>query len=75
MGRLRKRALAPVALSLDAAAEALMCRRKTLSDAAAVGLLPIYQDPTSPRKRVLVEDLVSYIRDHWPRAEIKRRLK
>jgi hypothetical protein len=72
---MRKGALAPVALSLDAAAEALMCRRKTLSDAAAVGLLPIYQDPTSARKRVLVEDLVLYIRDNWPRAEIKRGIK
>jgi hypothetical protein len=75
MGRLRKRALAPIALSLDAAAEALMCRRKTLSDAVAVGTLQLYQDPTSRRQRVLVEDLVSYIRDQWPRAEIKRRLK
>jgi hypothetical protein len=75
MGRLRKRAIMPVGLSLDAACEALQCRRKTLADAAAIGLLPIYQDPTSPRKRVLVEDLVSYIRNHWPRAEIRRRLK
>jgi hypothetical protein len=75
MGRMRKRALAPVCLSLDAAAEAVMCRRKTLSDAAAMGLLPLYQDPTSKRKRVLVEDLVSYIRDNWPRAEIRRRIK
>jgi hypothetical protein len=75
MGRMRKRALAPIALSLDAAAEALMCRRKTLSDAVAVGTLHLYQDPTSRRQRVLVEDLVSYIRDNWPRAEIKRRIK
>jgi hypothetical protein len=75
MGRMRKRALAPVALSLDAAADALMCKRKTLSDAVALGYLSLYQDPTSKRQRVLVEDLVSYIRDNWPRAEIRRRIK
>jgi hypothetical protein len=75
MGRLRKRILAPVALSLDAAADAIMCKRKTLSDAVAVGTLKLFQDPTSRRQRVLVEDLVSYIRDQWPRAEIKRRIK
>jgi|HubBroStandDraft_6_1064221.scaffolds.fasta_scaffold107040_1 hypothetical protein len=75
MGRMRKRALAPVALSLDAAADALMCKRKTLSDAVALGYLNLYQDPTSKRQRVLVEDLVLYIRDNWPRAEIRRRIK
>lgn len=74
MGRMRKSALAPVALSLDAAAQAVQCRRKTLSDAVAFGYLNLHQDPTSRRQRVLVEDLVSYIRDHWPRAEIRRRI-
>jgi hypothetical protein len=74
MGRMRKRALAPIALSLDAAAEALMCRRKMLSDAVGLGLLPLYQDPTSPRQRVLVQDLVAYV-ETWPRAEIRRRIK
>lgn len=39
MGRQRKRALYPVALSLDAAAEQVMCRRKTLSDAVTAGSL------------------------------------
>jgi hypothetical protein len=75
MGRMRKRALMPVCLSLDAAAEAVMCRRKTLSDAVALGYLNLYQDPTSKRQRVIVSELCDYIRDHWPRAEIKRRLK
>jgi hypothetical protein len=75
MGRKRKGTLAPIALSLDAASECLMCRRKTLTDAVAVGALKLYQDPTSRRQRVLVEDLVLYIRDHWPRAEIRRRIK
>lgn len=74
MGRQRKRALMPVALSLDAAAEAVMCKRKTLSDAVAIGTLALFQDPTSRRQRVLVEDLVSHIRNHWPRAEIRRRI-
>jgi hypothetical protein len=75
MGRPRKRVLAPIALSLDAAADAVMCRRKTLSDAVALGYLNLYQDPTSKRQRVIVSELCDYIRDHWPRVEIKRRLK
>jgi hypothetical protein len=74
MGRMRKRALFPIALSLDAAAEALQCRRKTLSDAVTAGLLPLYQDPTSPRQRVLCTELADYIRINWPRTEIKRRI-
>jgi hypothetical protein len=75
MGRQRKRALFPIALSLDAAAEALQCRRKTLSNAVTMGLLSLYQDPTSPRQRVLCVELADYIRANWPRTEIKRRLK
>ena len=74
MGRPRKRVLAPIALSLDAAAESLMCKRKTLSDAVALGYLHLYQDPTSRRQRVLVRDLVAYV-ETWPRAEIRRRIK
>jgi hypothetical protein len=75
MGRMRKRALFPIALSLDAAAEAVMCKRKTLSDAVTMGMLNLYQDPTSRRQRVLVTELHDYIRNYWPRAEIKRRIK
>ena len=74
MGRQRKRALYPIALSLDAAAEQVMCRRKTLSDAIDAGLLSFHSDPTSKRKIILVADLENYIRTHWPRAEIRRRI-
>jgi hypothetical protein len=74
MGRQRKRALFPIALSLDAAAEQVMCRRGTLAKAITAGLLPLHKDPTSKRKIILVEDLVSYIRTHWPSAEIRRRI-
>jgi hypothetical protein len=74
MGRPRKRALFPVALSLDSAADALQCRRKTLADAIGAGLLTAYQDPTSRRQRVLVSDLIDYIRVHWPRAQRRKKL-
>jgi hypothetical protein len=61
-------------LSLDAAAEALDCRRKTLADAVDQGLLPLYADPTHPRRsRVLVVDLIEYIRGHWPRITTRRK--
>jgi excisionase family DNA binding protein len=68
MGRQRKRSLFPVFLSLDSAAEAMECRRKTLSDAVAAGKLEAYRDPTSKRVRVAVEDLVRYVKENWRRA-------
>lgn len=73
MGRPRKSIVWAHALSLDAAAEALSCRRKTLADAVDAGLLPRYQDPTSRRSRVLVVDLIEYIREHWPRTTTRRK--
>jgi len=70
MGRPRKSALFPIALSLTEACEQLKCRRKTLVDAIMAGQLNIYQDPTSRRQRVLVTELCEYVRNYWPRAVI-----
>src|SRR5579864_9501370 len=64
MGRQRKSVVWAQALSLDAAAESLSCRRKTLADAVDAGILPMFQDPTSRRQRVLVVDLIEYICEH-----------
>jgi hypothetical protein len=65
MGRPRKNAFYVLALSLDAAALALDCRRKALADAVKLGKLPAYKDPTSNRVRVIASDLVDYVRTEW----------
>jgi hypothetical protein len=76
VGRRRLKRLFAVALSLDAAAEAIQVPRRVLSDAAYVdGTLPIFQGPTNSIRRVLVSDLEKMIRETWPRAKIKRHLK
>ena len=67
----RKSVVWPQAMSLDMAALALDCRRKTLSDAVDMGLLPAYK--TDTRIRVLTVDLISYVRDHWPRTTTRRK--
>jgi hypothetical protein len=68
MGRPRKRALFPIALSLSAAADALQCRLTTLQQAVDLGHLAMHQDPTSRRQRVLASELCEYVRQYWPRA-------
>jgi hypothetical protein len=73
MPRQRKSVVWAQALSLDAAAEALDCRRKTLADAVDAGTLPLHRDPTSKRHRVLVVDLIQYVREHWPRTIMRRK--
>lgn len=70
----RKKPLAPVALSLAAAHDALQCRLKTLQQAVDLGLLPLYREPGSQRSRVLIVDLIKYIRENWPR-DIRHRRK
>jgi hypothetical protein len=53
-------------MSLDMAALALQCRRKTLADAVKAGKLKAYVDPThSRRSRILTENLQTYVRKHW----------
>jgi len=65
MGRPRKNSFYVIGLSLDAAALALDCRRKTLADAVKAGTLAAYKDPTSSRVRVLAQDLVTYVQTEW----------
>jgi hypothetical protein len=66
MGRPRKTRLFPVALSIDAAADALSCPRSKISAAIYLdGTLPAYAGPNHS-VRVLVKDLVSWV-ETWPR--------
>lgn len=66
MGRSRKRALFPVALTLDAACECTGIRRKVLADAVYVTcVLPAHV--SGKTVLVLVVDLVEFIRS-LPRA-------
>jgi excisionase family DNA binding protein len=71
MGRQRKRALFPIALSADAAAEALQVPRRAIADAIKSAELPAYAGP-GRRIRITVTDLVAWVQT-WPRATIKQR--
>jgi hypothetical protein len=72
MGRPRKTRLFPVALSIDAAADALSCPRSRISEAVYLsGELPAYQGPNHS-VRILVKDLTAWIERTWPRP-IKRK--
>lgn len=74
MGRPRKRALFPIALSIDSAAEALSIPRRVVADAIyKTAELPAYAGP-GRRVRCRVSDLSAWV-GTWPRATIKRRLK
>jgi excisionase family DNA binding protein len=71
MGRPRKRSIFPIALSVDAAAEALSLPRRRLVRAIEAGELIGHSE--GPRKRVLitVQDLIAWIKS-WPRATKRR---
>jgi hypothetical protein len=68
MARVRLKKLWPVALSLDAASEALQVRRKYLSDAIAAGNLDAHV--IDHRVRIAVADLVAFLKSH----PLKRRV-
>jgi predicted site-specific integrase-resolvase len=42
---------------------------KVLKEAITTGLLPYYRSPTG-RRRVLIEDLIKYVRQHWARTGV-----
>jgi hypothetical protein len=72
MGRERKTRLFPIALSIDACADALSCPRSKISEAVYLsGELPAYAGPNRS-VRVLVKDLTAWIERTWPRP-IKRK--
>lgn len=69
--RARVKKLFPIALSINAAADALMVRPEEVRDLIAVSGIPVFQ--LNMRRRVLVADLVEAIRKHWPRVESKKK--
>lgn len=68
MGRPRKRSLFPIALSIDATAEALSIPRRIVVDAIAAGELVAYGPGPGRRIRILVADCTDWIARTWPRA-------
>jgi hypothetical protein len=68
MGRARKTRLFPLSLSIDAAADALSCPRRAISEAVYLtGTLPAYGGPNRS-VRILVKDIVAWVETSWPRA-------
>jgi excisionase family DNA binding protein len=59
----RKTRLFPIALSVNGAAEAMSLPRRKLRDAIRDGHLIAYQNGT--HVRVLVEDLVAWVKTTW----------
>jgi excisionase family DNA binding protein len=62
----RARPIFPIAVSIQAASDALDCPRRVVADAVRVGELPAYAGP-GRRIRITVADLVEWVRT-WPRA-------
>jgi len=71
MARTRLKRLFPIALNLDASAAALSCSAQLLKDAADAGTLPCFANPKTGARRFLVEDLVLFVREHWPPANFR----
>ncbi len=67
MGRPLKNRLFPVALSLSQAATCLGVSRETIVEGVRTNQLPYFHAPTGSRKRVLVADLVAFVRT-WRRV-------
>jgi hypothetical protein len=68
----RAQMLMPVALSIQAAADACMCRPEEIRDTIEKGGVPVFQ--LGMRKRVLVPHLIDAIVKVWPHAQIEKRL-
>jgi hypothetical protein len=67
MARARLKRLFPIALSTDAAAEALQIPRHVVHDAIYVTAeLRAYE--AGQRKRILVKDLIAWVEQTWPRG-------
>lgn len=69
--RRRKKSLFPCAVSIPTACAIMESgiSPAALKRAITDGLLPYYRTPTG-RKRLLVEDLVQYVRQHWSRTGV-----
>jgi hypothetical protein len=69
--RRRKKLLYPICVSVPTACAIMesAVSPKVLKEAITTGLLPYYRSPTG-RRRVLIEDLIKYVRQHWARTGV-----
>lgn len=73
---MRKRALLPVALSIQAAAASISVPVRLIRDAIyRDGTLPAYEAGTNNVIRVRAVDLSDWIAATWPRAKIQRQIR
>jgi excisionase family DNA binding protein len=63
----RTRPIFPIALSIQAASDALDVPRASIEQAVSNGELPAHAGP-GRRVRILVADITEWIRRTWPRA-------
>jgi len=61
-----KRTLYPCAVSPNEAAAVLGIRAEQIKEAVRMGALPVYQLGT--KRRVLIDDLVAWVRATWKRS-------
>ena len=73
MGRPRKRSLFPIALSIEATAEALDIPKRVLVRAIEENQLAAFGPGPGRRVRVIVADAVQWVRTYWPRATKRKR--
>ena len=62
----RARPIFPVALSIQSASDALDIPRRVVAEAVTLGDLAAYSGP-GKRIRILVPDLVAWVKSSWPR--------
>jgi excisionase family DNA binding protein len=67
MSSKRKYELWPVAVSIHRAADVLSVREEKIREAVRKNWLPAYRNGT--QTRVLTEDLVRMVREHWVRIK------
>ena len=68
MGERQLKRLYAVALNIEAAATSIQCSPSLLKNAIDRGELAAYANPVTGAKRIVVEDLVEWVRSTWKRA-------
>jgi hypothetical protein len=67
----RLKRLFPVALNLDASAAALQCSVALLREAVMTGELVCYVNPKTGAKRIIIEDLILWVRHTWKPGKLR----
>lgn len=68
----RTRPIFPIAVSIQAASDALDIPRRVVAEAVTLGELAAYRAPSGRRIRITVADLTAWVRT-WKRHTIKQR--